>query len=139
MSTPTEPICVSAGILVRNGRVLACQRRDDQTHPRGWEFPGGKREAGESMAECLRRELREELDIEATVGREVWRIEHAYPGGTVALVFFHVPGFEGEIRNLVFADVRWVTVEELARLDVLEADRGLVERLRDGLMGELVG
>ncbi|MGH7790092.1 MAG: (deoxy)nucleoside triphosphate pyrophosphohydrolase [Candidatus Binatia bacterium] len=139
MSIPSDPTHVSAAILVRNGRVLACQRRDDQTHPGGWEFPGGKRELGETMAECLRRELREELGIEATIGREVWRTEHHYPGGSVALVFFHVSGFAGEIRNLVFADLRWVTVEELAGLDVLEADRGLVERLRGGLMAELVG
>jgi 8-oxo-dGTP diphosphatase len=135
----SDLVQVSAGILVSNGRLLACQRRPDQSHGSMWEFPGGKREAGETMAECLRRELREELGIEAKIGREVWRTEHRYPGGTVALVFFHVLAFGGEVRNRVFADIRWVTVEELAGLDVPEADRGLVERLCGGLMDELGG
>lgn len=136
MSTPSDPIHVSAGILVRNRRILACQRRADQSHAGKWEFPGGKREAGETMAECLRRELREELDIEAEVGEEVWRSEHTYPGRPpVALVFFRVDRFAGEPRNLVFADIRWVALDALAGLDFLDADRELIARL-PALLGE---
>jgi 8-oxo-dGTP diphosphatase len=95
-----------------------------------WEFPGGKREAGETMAECLRRELREELGIDAEVGRELGRATHTYPGRPpVALVFFRVDRFAGELRNLVFADVRWVPLAGLAALDFLAADRDLIHRL----------
>jgi 8-oxo-dGTP diphosphatase len=136
MAIPVEPVHVGAGIIVRAGRVLACQRRADQSHPGKWEFPGGKREAGETMAECLRRELREELGIEAAIGAEVWRAEHTYPGRPpVVLAFFRVDAFVGEPRNLVFADVRWVAVAELGVLDFLEADRELIARL-PGLLEE---
>jgi len=130
MSIPSDPIYVSAGILVRNGRVLACQRGPQQSHPGKWEFPGGKREAGESDAACLRRELREELGIEATVGRELWRTRHEYPGrAAVELVFFRVDAFGGEPVNRIFAAMRWVALAELAQLDFLAADRELIARL----------
>jgi 8-oxo-dGTP diphosphatase len=124
---------VSAGIIVHAARVLACRRRLDQPHPSKWEFPGGKREPGESMEECLRRELREELAIEAEIGPEMWRTDYVYPGrASVALVFFLVPAYRGTIENRVFAEVRWVAVAELAQLDFLAADRELIERLARG-------
>lgn len=127
---PSDPLHVSAGILVRNGTVLACQRRADQSHPGKWEFPGGKREAGETLAACLRRELREELAIEVTAARQVWRAQHAYAGGpAVEVVFFVVEAFTGEPVNRFFADLRWVALDALARLDLLDADRALVARL----------
>ena len=92
MPKPTE---VSAGILTRDGRVLACQRRVGQAHSGKWEFPGGKREPGETIEECLRRELREELGIDAELGAMVWRTEYSYPGRSpIALVFTsgYMPG-----------------------------------------------
>ena len=136
MPSSVEPVHVSAGILVRAGQVLACQRRADRSHPGKWEFPGGKREAGETMAECLRRELREELGIEAEVGPELWRSEHTYPGRpTVALVFFRVDRFAGAARNLEFAEIRWVDLADLAGLDFLDADRELIARL-PALLGD---
>jgi 8-oxo-dGTP diphosphatase len=128
-----DPIHVSAGILTRDGRILACRRRPDQPHAGKWEFPGGKREVGESDAECLRRELREELGIEAEVGAELWRTEHRYPGRTtVALVFFAVPRYRGVIENHAFAEIRWVEPAQLAPLDFLAADRALIDRLVRG-------
>lgn len=118
---------------MRHGRVLACQRRPDQSHGSKWEFPGGKCEAGETIEQCLRRELREELGIEAVIGPEVWRTEHAYPGRSpVALFFFLVASFTGSIANRVFAEVRWVEVARLGALDFLEADRELIEKLVSG-------
>lgn len=122
-----DPVRVSAGIIIGNGRVLACQRRPEQTHGSKWEFPGGKCEEGESPAECLRRELAEELGIDAEIGRELWHTEHTYPGRPpVALTFFRVERIHGEPRNLVFADIRWMAVENLHTLDFLEADRELL-------------
>jgi 8-oxo-dGTP diphosphatase len=127
------PLEVAAGLLARGRDVLACQRRPDQPHPDKWEFPGGKREPGESIEDCLRRELREELGIEAEIGRVVWRTEHRYPGrDPVALVFFAVPAFRGDLQNLAFADVRWVEVAQLGDLDFLAADRELVSLLASG-------
>jgi 8-oxo-dGTP diphosphatase len=131
MSAPAiAPVDVSAGILVRDGKVLACQRPLDQSHPGKWEFPGGKREPGETMAECLHRELHEELGIDAEVGRELWQSQHTYPGRpTVALTFFRVDRFAGEPQNIVFAEIRWVAIADLAGLDFLAADRELIAQL----------
>lgn len=124
---------VAAGLLVRGDCVLACQRPPDQAHPGKWEFPGGKREPGESLPDCLRRELREELGIEAEIGREVWHAEHTYPQrDPVALTFFVVPAFRGALQNRVFADIRWVGVSALGSLDFLAADRELIDRLARG-------
>jgi 8-oxo-dGTP diphosphatase len=129
----TNPVHVSAAIITRNGRVLVCQRRPDQPHAGKWEFPGGKREAGESIEECLRRELSEELGIDAEIGAEAWRTEHVYPGRPpVALVFFAVRAYRGVLENRAFADIRWVEVAKLAELDFLEADRELIDRLVAG-------
>lgn len=128
-----EPIHVSAGIIVQNGRVLVCQRRPDQAHGGKWEFPGGKREAGESIEQCLRRELHEELGIEAEIGAEVWRTQHSYADREpIALVFLAVPAYRGRLENRVFATLRWVEVSELRELDFLEADRELIARLATG-------
>ncbi len=138
MSTPADRqrtpaggvVAVSAGVLVSAGRVLVCQRRADQPHPAKWEFPGGKRDPGETMQDCLRRELREELDIEADVGAELWRTEFTYPGRPpVALTFFRVDAYRGAVANRVFAEVRWVEVDELPHLDFLEADREFIALL----------
>jgi 8-oxo-dGTP diphosphatase len=124
---------VAAGLLRRGTSLLACQRRADQAHPGRWEFPGGKREAGESIEACLRRELHEELGIEAEVGAEVWRTEHSYADGEpIALVFLAVPAYRGALENRVFAALRWVEMRELQHLDFLEADRELIARLASG-------
>jgi len=121
---------VAAGILRRDGQVLACQRLPEGRFGLRWEFPGGKIERGESPAEALRRELREELGIGAEIGAEVARIGHRYPDHPpVLLHFFEVARFEPEPRNLAFAAIHWAASTELAALDWLEADRDLVRRL----------
>lgn len=134
MSSERKPVRVSAGILRNGDRVLICRRRGDQEHPAKWEFPGGKIEAGESPEECLRRELREELGVEADVGGLLVRLRHRYASGpTVDLWFFEVDRHAGELRNRVFAEIRWVSPGELAGFDLLEADRPLIDILaREG-------
>ena len=62
---------VVAGIIERDGEILICQRRRDDSHALKWEFPGGKVERGESPEEALERELREELDIQAKIGPQL--------------------------------------------------------------------
>ncbi len=93
-------IRVSAGVLTCGQRLLICQRRAQDPHPCKWEFPGGKAQEGEDDAACLRRELREELGIDATVGAELQRATYTYANGrTVALTFFSVPAYTGELTN----------------------------------------
>ena len=73
-------ITVAAALIQRQGRILICRRRADQDHPGKWEFPGGKLESGETPETCLRRELAEELGIEAVIGNEITRYRFQYPG-----------------------------------------------------------
>jgi 8-oxo-dGTP diphosphatase len=124
---------VVAGLILRDGRLLICQRTRHQAMPLKWEFPGGKIETGEQPRDALRRELEEELGIMAGVGDEVARLRHQYRGGgAVELRFFLVQQYEGEVDNRIFRDVRWVAPAELPDYDFLEADLPLVQDLAAG-------
>jgi 8-oxo-dGTP diphosphatase len=124
---------VTAGVIVQNDTVLVCQRASAGHHPGKWEFPGGKVEPGERLEACLRRELEEELAIQAVVGRALWRTEHEYPGRSrFALTFFAVTSYAGTPTNCCFAAMRWVPIRDLAAIDFLEGDREFVTLLVDG-------
>jgi 8-oxo-dGTP diphosphatase len=126
-------ITVAAGILKQNGRILICQRKSTGAFPLQWEFPGGKVEAGEDARSCLRRELREELAIEADIGPEVSAFQYTYPNGfQVDLVFFQVHGYAGEMVNQAFEQIIWEDAPKLVTYDFLEGDRALVARLARG-------
>ncbi len=124
---------VVAGLIVKDGKLLVCQRTRHQTMPLKWEFPGGKIEEGEQPRDALRRELEEELGILATVGDEVRRIQHEYPnGGMVELRFFVVREYQREIENRIFRDMQWADPKDLPKYDFLEADLTLVRDLAAG-------
>ncbi|MBZ5597118.1 MAG: (deoxy)nucleoside triphosphate pyrophosphohydrolase [Acidobacteriia bacterium] len=124
---------VVAALIMKDGKVLVCQRTRHQTMPLKWEFPGGKIEAGEQPRDALRRELEEELGIDARIGEEVARICHKYKnGGAVELRFYVVHQYKGEIENRIFRDIRWARRSELPSYDFLEADLELVRDLAKG-------
>lgn len=124
---------VVAALIVKKGKILVCQRTRHQTMPLKWEFPGGKIETGEQPRDALRRELEEELGIDARIGEEVARIQHKYRnGGAVELRFYAVHEFKGELENRIFRDVQWVDRKKLPSFDFLEADLELVKDLADG-------
>jgi 8-oxo-dGTP diphosphatase len=124
---------VVAGLIVKEGKILVCQRTKHQTMPLKWEFPGGKIEEGEQPRYALRRELEEELGIDATIGDEVARIRHEYKSGnSVELRFFVVREYQGQIENRIFKDLQWATPAELPTYDFLEADLKLVADLATG-------
>jgi 8-oxo-dGTP diphosphatase len=124
---------VVAGLIVKDGKLLVCQRTRHQTMPLKWEFPGGKIEEGEQPRDALRRELEEELGINATIGDELVRIQHEYPnGGMVELRFFVVRDFKGELENRIFRDLQWAWPRDLPAFDFLEADLTLVRDLAAG-------
>jgi len=124
---------VVAALILRDGKVLVCQRTRHQTMPLKWEFPGGKIEDGEQPRDALRRELDEELGIEAEVGEEVARIRHEYKnGGSVELRFYAVRKYKGELENRIFRDVQWAERSQLPGYDFLEADETLVRDLARG-------
>jgi 8-oxo-dGTP diphosphatase len=124
---------VVAALIFKEHQVLVCQRTRHQTMPLKWEFPGGKIEEGEQPRDALRRELNEELGIDATIGEEVARIRHEYKNGSaVELRFYAVREYKGEIENRIFKDMRWAQRLELPSFDFLEADLQLVRELAEG-------
>jgi 8-oxo-dGTP diphosphatase len=124
---------VVAAVILKDGKVLVCQRTRHQTMPLKWEFPGGKIEEGEQPRDALRRELEEELGIDAKIGHEVSRLRHEYPGGgAVELRFYVVHEYKGEIENKIFRDVQWAPRSVLPQYDFLEADLPLVRDIADG-------
>lgn len=124
---------VVAGLIVKDGKFLVCQRTRHQTMPLKWEFPGGKIEEGEQPRDAMRRELEEELGIDAKIGDEVARMRHEYPNRSVVeLRFFVVREYAGELENRIFQDMRWAERSELPSFDFLEADLELVRQLAEG-------
>jgi 8-oxo-dGTP diphosphatase len=125
---------VVAALIVRNAdEVLICQRTKHQPMPLKWEFPGGKIEYGEQPWDALRRELDEELGIDAKIGDEVARIQHHYKnGGAIELRFFVVQEFKRDLDNRIFKDIRWAKREELPTYDFLDADTKLIQDIAAG-------
>ena len=124
---------VVAALILKDGKVLVCQRTRHQSMPLKWEFPGGKIEDGEQPRDALRRELEEELGIDARIGEEVARIRHDYKnGGAVELHVYVVNEYAGEMENRISRDVRWASRSELRKYDFLEADLELVKDLATG-------
>src|SRR2546423_11507722 len=94
---------VVAALILKGDKILACQRTRHQVMPLKWEFPGGKIEEGEQPRDALRRELEEELGIEAVIGDEVARMVHQYPsGGAVGAPFLAAPTVTKHTRNTSF-------------------------------------
>jgi mutator protein MutT len=126
-----EAIVVTAAVIEERGRFLVT-RRQAGVHLAGcWEFPGGKCDPGESLADCLGRELREELDVASRIGRELFTLTHAYPERTVTLHFFAAE-LTGEPRPQLGQEMRWVPRAELAALEFPPADAELIARLMRG-------
>lgn len=128
-------IRVVAAVIERDGKILVCQRRSTDRHALKWEFPGGKIEAEEEPRDALKRELREELDLDATIGEEISRYEYSYQGRTpIILIFFRVTTFVGEPRNMIFRQMVWESRGRLPEYDFLDGDVDFVRRLaRDEL------
>lgn len=129
-STPTgQGIEVSAGLIFRSGQLLITQRHADAHLGGLWEFPGGKREPGETFQQCLRRELREELGVEVIVGELFESVTHAYGDKTVHLKFFLCQLSDGEPQPLDCAAMKWVRRGELVAYAFPAADTQLLSRL----------
>jgi mutator protein MutT len=124
---------VAAALVFRAGKLLITQRYPEAHQGGLWEFPGGKREAGETFELCLQRELMEELGIEVEVHEEVESIIHDYPEKTVHLKFFRCTWRKHEPQKLGCPDFRWISREELAQFTFPPADARLLERLRSTL------
>lgn len=125
------PVEVSAAVICHGGRVLVTRRLEGKSFGGMWEFPGGKRRHTESPEACLVRELREELGIDVEVLGLLHTVRHSYPEFEVLIRFYHCRILAGEPRPIQCSELRWVPPEELGRLEFPEADRALIELLRE--------
>jgi len=129
----SQPIQVAAGLIVSEGRYLITRRKAGVLLGGFWEFPGGKREPGESLEDCLRREVREELGVEITAPTLFRVVRHDYPEKSVELHFFRCAILDGQARPLGCEDLRWVAPEDLASVELPPADRPLIEALQSAI------
>ncbi|HEV8307937.1 MAG TPA: uracil-DNA glycosylase family protein [Methylomirabilota bacterium] len=120
---------VAAAVITRDGRYLVTERTANRHLAGLWEFPGGKRKPGESLEDCLRRELGEELGVEGRVARRLAVVPWAYADRRVVLHFFGCEIGQQAVHPREGQGIRWVTPAELGRLAFPPADAAIVARL----------
>ncbi len=127
----TETVFVVAAIVKRDDTYLCVQRCRDQHEyiSEHWEFPGGKREEGESDHEALIREIKEEMDWDIYVGKKLGTVTYEYPDLTIFLAAYLCIAENTDYKLLEHLDARWLKKEELEGLEWTDADRELLKLL----------
>jgi len=121
-------IVVSAGVVQRDGRIMLCQRKPEVHNGLKWEFPGGKLEKGESPEAALRRELKEELDIDTEIGRVMDVMVHSYTDRDVMILFYPCTITGGEPKPVDCNAIDWAVPSEILDYDLADGDRRFAER-----------
>jgi len=125
-------VVVAAAILQREGKILLTRRKLDAHQGGLWEFPGGKQELGETLEQCLRRELKEEIDIEVNGLQHFYTLCHRYPEKEVELHFFTCSIFQGDPKPLGSIEMAWVPMGKLAFYEFPAADRPVLRKILQG-------
>jgi len=121
---------IAAGVIWHDGRILIAQRPPHGLLGGLWEFPGGKREAGESLEECLVREVREELQIEIQVGQLLTTVKHAYTHFRITLYAYQCRHLSGKPQTIGCAAWKWVSPQDLAGYAFPVANRTILQMLQ---------
>jgi 8-oxo-dGTP diphosphatase len=124
-----KTIIVTAGVIIEKKKVLVAQRMEGALRGLLWEFPGGKVKEGEDPREALRRELKEELDVDVEVGKILEVVFHTYPEYPILLLTYHCRIKKGVPKPIGCHDLRWVSLEELNELAMPPADEPIRKRL----------
>jgi 8-oxo-dGTP diphosphatase len=126
-----QPTTVVGGIIYQNKKILICQRKEVGDHPLKWEFPGGKLRDFEENQEALRRELKEELNIEIIEMSffDEYLYEYKELSKKLKLVFYNIFQFKGEMKNLVHHQLKWIDISNLSDYDFLEGDHKIINKL----------
>ncbi|MCX5831617.1 MAG: (deoxy)nucleoside triphosphate pyrophosphohydrolase [Deltaproteobacteria bacterium] len=120
---------VTAAILVHNGKILIAKRKKNDPLKGKWEFPGGTVEYGETPEKCLRREIKEELDIDIDVGEFFGESIYQYDYGSIQLLAYRAYWITGEIGLMEHDDYEWVHIDRLNQYDLAPADIPLAEKI----------
>lgn len=124
------PVLVTAAVIAENGKVLLTKRPPGSHLEGTWEFPGGKVEADETPADCLRRELAEELGVTAEIGEPFRFTYWEYPDRRILLLFYLCRLTSGVPRPLGCSETAWFSPAELGSLAMPPADRPVIEEVR---------
>jgi A/G-specific adenine glycosylase len=131
---------VAAAVICHEGKILIAQRPLDGMLGGLWEFPGGKQEPGETLPECLQREIREELGLAIDVGAPVTTVKHSYTHFKITLHAFYCYLAGGWPQALGVADWRWTTLAEVDKFAFPRTDLKVIEALRQQTkQKELIG
>ncbi len=117
-----KTVIVTAALTIEQGKLLVTQRKKDSSHGLLWEFPGGKVEEGEDPRGALRRELKEELDVEVEVEGLFDAVFYFYPEYPILLLVYRCRVEKGSLKPIGCHDLRWVTLRELETLVMPPAD-----------------
>lgn len=117
-----KTVIVTAALTIEQGKLLVTQRKKDSSHGLLWEFPGGKVKEGEDPRGALRRELKEELDVEVEVGRLFDAVFYSYPEYPILLLVYRCRVEKGSLKPIGCHDLQWVTLRELEKLTMPPAD-----------------
>ena len=124
---------VVAALVVENGKFMICQRPQNKARGLLWEFVGGKVEPGETKAQALVRECREELGVTVVPGDVFMEVDHVYPDITIHLTLFRARITAGRPQRLEHADIRFIAPEEIPQYAFCPADASILEQIKKGL------
>lgn len=124
-----NPINVTCAIIIKDNKILVAQRSENMKLPLKWEFPGGKLEENEDDDTCVKREIREEINIEIEIIKKLSNTIHDYGDFKIKLIPFLANYISGEIILLEHSDYKFMDKNELYQLDWAEADIPIVEEL----------
>ena len=120
---------VVAALVVEDGKFMICQRPAHKARGLLWEFVGGKVEKGETKAEALVRECREELGVTVAPGEIYMEVDHVYPDITIHLTLFRAAIVSGRPQKLEHADIRFISPGDIPRYAFCPADAAILERI----------
>lgn len=129
--SPVPPKSIGVAVIWNDqSQILIDRRRPEGLLGGLWEFPGGKIEPGETVEECIKREIREELEIEIELGSHLITIYHAYSHFSVILNVYHCRHLTGVPRPIECDEVRWVTLDELDQFTFPQGNLQIIDALR---------
>ena len=121
---------VAVGIIVNNMQDVLVSKRLEHLHQGGkWEFPGGKVEQGETVTNALKREIKEEVNLDIASSIPLMKISHDYPDKQVLLDIHLVSHFYGEAKGLEKQEIRWIPKQELINYDLPEANKPILDKI----------
>lgn len=121
---------VTAAIILKDNKILIAKRAPGENQAGKWEFPGGKIEPGETLQDCLKREIKEELEVDIQVLDFFGQSIYSYHSGTIQLMAYWCQWMSGEFTLKVHSSLEWVYQDELDNYDFAPADIPLVEKLK---------